>query len=146
MLMTLVGKEYQPFVFEVEKGRIRMFAQAIGDTNPIYHDAQAAANAGYSAIPAPPTFPFTIIMEANQAFMILEELGIDKTRTMHGEQSFTYHGDICAGDIITGRQKVVDQYEKKGGALQFIVTQIQLTNQRQEHVCDLNMTIVIRNV
>ncbi len=144
--MTLVGKEYQPFVFEVEKGRIRMFAQAIGDTNPIYHDAQAAANAGYSAIPAPPTFPFTIIMEANQAFMILEELGIDKTRTMHGEQSFTYHGDICAGDIITGRQKVVDQYEKKGGALQFIVTQIQLTNQRQEHVCDLNMTIVIRNV
>ena len=144
--MTLVGKEYQPFVFEVEKGRIRMFAQAIGDTNPIYHDAQAAANAGYSAIPAPPTFPFTIIMEANQAFMILEELGIDKTRTMHGEQSFTYHGDICAGDTITGRQKVVDQYEKKGGALQFIVTQIQLTNQRQEHVCDLNMTIVIRNV
>lgn len=88
--MTLVGKEYQPFVFEVEKGRIRMFAQAIGDTNPIYHDAQAAANAGYSAIPAPPAFPFTIIMEANQAFMILEELGIDKTRTMHGEQSFTY--------------------------------------------------------
>ncbi len=144
--MTLVGKEYQPFVFEVEKGRIRMFAQAIGDTNPIYHDAQAAANAGYSAIPAPPTFPFTIIMEANQAFMILEELGIDKTRTMHGEQSFTYYGDICAGDTITGRQKVVDQYEKKGGALQFIVTQIQLTNQRQEHVCDLNMTIVIRNV
>lgn len=143
--MNLVGKEYEPFIFEVEKGRIRMFAQAIGEKNPIYYDESAAVGAGYPSIPVPPTFPFTIIMEANQAFMILEELGIDKARTMHGEQSFTYYGDICAGDVITGQQKVVGQYEKKGGALQFIVTEIRLKNQRQEHVCDLGTTIVVRN-
>lgn len=122
-----------------------MFCQAIGEDNPIYHDETAAKRAGYRSIPVPPTFPFTIIMEANQAFMILDDLGIDKTRTMHGEQQFVYHADICAGDIITGRQKVTDQYEKKGGALQFIVTEIRLDNQLTQHVGDLRTTIVVRN-
>lgn len=144
-MSNIIGKEYAPFQFEVEKGRIRLFANAIGDTNPIYHDEAAARRAGYRSIPVPPTFPFTIIMEANQAFMILDELGIDKTRSMHGEQSFAYYGDICAGDVISGRQKVVDMYEKKGGALQFIVTEIRLENQNRRHVCDLRTTIVVRN-
>lgn len=144
-MSNIVGKEYAPFQFEVEKGRIRLFANAIGETSPIYHDEETARRAGYRSIPVPPTFPFTIIMEANQAFMILDELGIDKTRSMHGEQSFAYHGDICAGDVIRGRQKVVDMYEKKGGALQFIVTEIRLENQNRQHVCDLRTTIVVRN-
>lgn len=143
-MQNIVGKQYAPFRFEVEKGRIRLFAEAIGERNPIYHDETAARQAGYRSIPVPPTFPFTIIMEANQAFMILDELGIDKTRAMHGEQSFAYHADICAGDVITGRQKVVDMYEKKGGALQFVVTEIRLENQNREHVCDLRTTIVVR--
>jgi len=142
----IVGREYPPFHFEVEKGRIRMFCQAIGESNPVYLDETAARKAGYRSVPVPPTFPFTIIMEANQSFMILEELGIDKTHTMHGEQQFIYHADICAGDVITGRQKVLDTYEKKGGALRFIVTEILLENQLKQHVADLHTTIVIRNV
>ena len=144
-IATIVGREYPPFQFEVEKGRIRMFCQAIGESNPIYHDESAAKRAGYRSIPVPPTFAFTIIMEANQSFMILDDLGIDKTRTMHGEQQFAYHADICAGDVITGRQKVIDQYEKKGGALRFIVTEIRLENQMMQHVSDLRTTIVVRN-
>ena len=122
-----------------------MFCQAIGESNPIYHDESVAKRAGYRSIPVPPTFAFTIIMEANQSFMILDDLGIDKTRTMHGEQQFAYHADICAGDVITGRQKVIDQYEKKGGALRFIVTEIRLENQLMQHVSDLRTTIVVRN-
>jgi len=145
-IADIVGREYPPFQFEVEKGRIRMFCQAIGEDNPVYHDQAAAKRAGYRSIPVPPTFPFTIIMEANQSFMILDELGIDKTRTMHGEQQFIYHADICAGDVITGRQTVIDTYEKKGGALRFIVTEVRLDNQSMEHVGDLRTTIVIRNV
>lgn len=145
-IASIVGKEYAPFQFTVEKGRIRMFCQAIGEDDPIYQDEGTAKNAGYRSIPVPPTFPFTIIMEANQAFMILDDLGIDKARTMHAEQEFAYHAEICAGDVISGRQRVVDQYDKKGGALQFIVTEIRLENQLQQNVCDLRTTIVIRSV
>jgi acyl dehydratase len=64
---------------------------------------------------------------------------------MHAEQSFVYFADLCAGDKITGRQRVVDVYDKKNGALEFLVTETRLENQRGEHVCDLRTTVVVRN-
>jgi acyl dehydratase len=142
---SVIGKEYPPFTVEVEKRWVRSFAEAIGETNPIYFDESVARAAGYRSLPAPPTFPFAVIMDRNQSFMILDELGIDKRRAMHGEQSFVYHADLCAGDVVTGRQTVVDVYDKKNGALEFLVTDIRLDNQRGEHVCDLRTTVVVRN-
>ena len=140
-----VGKEYPPFSIEIEKGRLRQFARAIGETDPVYTDEAAARAAGWRGLPAPPTFPFTIAMDADQPFLVLEDLGIDKTRSVHGEQSFSYLGDICAGDVITGRQRIAEMFEKKGGALLFIVTETRLSNQRDEPVCDLRTVIVVRN-
>jgi acyl dehydratase len=142
---SVIGKEYPPFTVEVEKRWVRSFAEAIGETNPVYFDESAARAAGYRSLPAPPTFPFALIMDRNQSFMILDELGIDKRRAMHGEQSFVYHADLCAGDVVTGRQRVVDVYDKKNGALEFLVTDIRLDNERGEHVCDLRTTVVVRN-
>lgn len=142
---SIVGKEYPPFTVEVEKRWVRSFAEAIGESSPIYSDEAAAKAAGYRSLPAPPSFPFAIIMEAHQSFMILDELGIDKRRAMHAEQSFAWHADLCAGDTVTGRQKVIDVYDKKNGALEFLVTETRLDNQRGEHVCDLRTTVVVRN-
>jgi acyl dehydratase len=141
----IVGKVYDPFRIEIEKGRIAFFARAIGAEDPIYFDTVAARHAGYRNVVAPPTFGFTVAMEANQSFMVLDELGIDKTRTVHGEQGFFYHNDICAGDVISGRQTVADSYDKKGGELTFIVTETRLENQLGQHVCDLRTVIVVRN-
>jgi acyl dehydratase len=142
---SIIGKEYPPFTVEVEKRWVRSFAEAIGETSPIYFDESVARATGYRSLPAPPTFPFAMIMDGNQSFMILDELGIDKRRAMHGEQSFVYHADLCAGDVVTGRQRVVDVYDKKNGALEFLVTETRLENQRGEHVCDLRTTVVVRN-
>lgn len=142
---SIVGREYPPFSVEVEKRWVRSFAEAIGETDPIYHDEQAARAAGYRSLAVPLTFPFAAIMERNQSFMILDELGIDKRRTMHGEQSFAWHGDLCAGDVLNGQQRIVDVYDKKNGALEFIVCEISCANQLGEPVCDLRTTIVVRN-
>lgn len=141
----IVGRVYPPFSVEIEKRWVRSFAEAIGETDPIYFDEQAARAAGYRSLAVPLTFPFAAIMERNQSFMILDELGIDKRRTMHGEQSFTWHGDLCAGDVLQGRQRIVDVYDKKNGALEFIVCEIVCENQFAEKVCDLRITIVVRN-
>ena len=141
----IVGREYPAFSFEVEKGRISMFARAIGEDNPIHFDEDAAKAAGYRGIPAPPTFSFTIAMEAGLPVQVIEDLGVDKTKTVHGEQHFAYHGDICAGDVIRADQKIVDIFEKKGGALLFIVAELGMTNQQGDRVADLRTVTVVRN-
>jgi acyl dehydratase len=140
-----IGKEYPSFSVDVEKGRIKMFAASIGEENPIYFDEETAKNSGYLGIPVPPTFAFTLTMEAGQSFNILEDMGIPKTQAMHGEQGFTYYDHVYAGDTVTGSQRITDIYEKKGGALQFIEAVIELRNQNEVHVADLRSVIVVRH-
>lgn len=141
----MIGREYDVFTVDVEKGRIAQFARAIGEDNPIYFDEAAARDAGYRGIPAPLTFPYTITLDAGQSFNVLDDMGVPKTKAVHGAQGFTYHADICAGDTITGQQKVVDVFDKKNGALIFIITDTKLSNQDGVHVGDLHSTIVVRN-
>ena len=142
---SFIGREYAPFTFAVEKGRIRQFADAIGDDNPIYRDEAAARAAGYRAIPAPPTFGYVAIMDADQAFTVLRDLDADISRSLHGEQWFTYRAPIHAGDTLSGRQRIADIFDKKDGALEFVVTEVSLVNQEDEPVCDMRSVVVVRN-
>ena len=43
--------------FPVEAGHIMLFARAVGDTNPVFQDAEAAEQTEVGGIIAPPTFP-----------------------------------------------------------------------------------------
>lgn len=140
-----IGKEYPSFTAEIEKGRIRQFANAIGEDNPVYVDEKAALDAGYASLPAPPTFSFCLAMDAGQSFNILEDMNIPMTKAVHGAQGFTYKQPICAGDEITGVQKVTNVFEKKGGALLFIEAEIGMVNQNGDSVCDLQTTVIVRN-
>jgi acyl dehydratase len=144
-MQDLIGKQYLPFTVAVERRWIRTFACAIGDEDPVAHDVDAARAAGYPDLAAPPTFAFTVAMEAAQPLAVIEDLGVDKMRTMHGEQRFRFHRPIVAGDVLTGQQKIVDIYERKGGELVFVITETQLRDERDAPVCDLRTTIVVRN-
>ncbi len=140
-----IGKVYQPFTAEFETERLRRFAEAIGETDPIYTDEDAARAVGYASLPAPPTFPYCLAMDAGQSFNILADMGVPLAKAVHGAQGFVYKKAICAGDVITGTQKVANIFEKKGGALVFIEAVIEMVNQAGDSVCDLHSTIVVRN-
>ncbi|MFL5298879.1 MAG: MaoC family dehydratase N-terminal domain-containing protein, partial [Anaeromyxobacteraceae bacterium] len=70
---SLIGRESEPAVHEVERGAIRRFAEAIGDPNPIYVEEEAARQAGHSTVVAPPTFPF--VLTVNERFRHSLDLG-----------------------------------------------------------------------
>ncbi len=142
---AFINKEYPPFEIEVERGRLRFFAKATGATNPIYFNDTAARAAGYADIPAPPSFAYCITMDAGQSFNVLEDMDIPLPKAVHGAQGFVFHKTIIAGDVISGRQKITNIFEKKGGVLLFIETLIALKNQDDEPVCDLTSTIIVRN-
>ena len=140
-----IGKILPPAVLDIEKGRLRFFAKAIGETNPVYFDEDAALAAGYRSLPAPPTFLFAAELDANTFLPALVEMGIDLGRVLHGEQRFTYLAPVCAGDTVTVRSTIADIYDKKNGALEFLVKDSTVSNQHQVVVATIRAIIVIRN-
>jgi acyl dehydratase len=109
---SLIGRESEPTVHEVEKGQIRRFAEALGDPNPLYQDDAAARAAGYPGLVAPPTF--AVALTANERFRHSLDLG---TRSiLHGEQQLEYARPIVAGDKITVVSRVADVQERAGAS------------------------------
>ena len=140
-----IGLKSPPFDAEVEKGRLRLFAKAIGETNPIYSDETAAQDAGYRSILMPPTFLFCLEMEQPDPYQWFRELGIPLPRALHGGQSFQYHEAACAGDVMTFNSEIMDVYAKKNGALEFVVQDVTITNQNSAAVAEFTRTLAIRN-
>ncbi|MEP0203129.1 MAG: MaoC family dehydratase N-terminal domain-containing protein [Halioglobus sp.] len=140
-----IGHQFPSFAVEIERGRLRFFAKAIGETNPIYSDEAAAKAAGHRAIPAPPTYMFSVDLDGPKLLPILGLLDLDIGRVLHGSQEFDYLGQIYAGDSITQQCKIVDIYDKKGGALEFVVQESSYKNQEGELVGGARQTLVYRN-
>lgn len=140
-----IGHTFPPFSADVEKGRLKFFAKAIGQTDPVYTDEAAARAAGHPALPVPPTFLFCLEMDAPHPGAIRDLLDLPVPKVLHGEQRFTYHGMAYAGDTLTFQQRIADIYSKKGGLLEFVVRETRVTNQRGEHVADLHGITVVRH-
>ncbi len=140
----IIGMKFPPHSAVAEAGQLRFFAKAIGETNPVYRDEAAARDAGHPGLPVPPTFLFSLELlrpESNWR----DEAGMQLARILHGEQSFTYHRTAYAGDTLHFDAHIADVYDKKNGALSFVVVDTRVTNQRGEHVADLRKSIVHRN-
>ena len=139
-----IGYRQPSFEAEVEKGRLRLFAKAIGETDPIYFDEQAARAAGHASLPVPPTFFFCLEMERADPYDWFHELGMPLGQVLHGEQSFTYHRTAYAGETLTFSAELLDIYEKKNGALQFLVQRNFVSDASGAPVAEFDRTIVIR--
>jgi len=140
-----IGKVFPKTTAEVEKGRLRFFAKAIGESNPIYIDESSAKAAGYSSLPIPPTFLFSLKMDVPNPFKNYEDIGAPLEKILHANQSFNYHKPVVTGDVVTFESFVDDVYDKKGGALEFLIEKTKVTNQLGHHVADLQTTLVLRN-
>lgn len=133
----------KPFRFTIERGKIKEFAMAIGDKNPIYYDADTARKEGYRDIPIPPTFPTAIEMWGGMDFETLIELfGLDPLKVLHGGQEYRYLGEICAGDTVTSAPKVISSFEKRN--LRFITIGIHYKNSDGKDVLYSESTIIER--
>ena len=142
------GKGLPPFEFPIERGKIKEFARALGDKNPLYIDQDLAKRAGFASIPAPPTYTASMlhhVPDENFLLNIMAELGMNVARSMHGEQEFEYIKPITAGDVLTVQMGVTDSYQKeskRGNRLNFTVFEATHTNQDGEIVQKERMTFI----
>jgi acyl dehydratase len=98
---AFVGRALPPTPpYRVSREKIREFALAIGEGAPVCTDVDAARADGHPDLVAPPTFAVTFTMPAMEALLRDPELGWDYSRMVHGDQSFTAHRPIHAGDEL----------------------------------------------
>ncbi|SCX66219.1 MaoC family dehydratase N-terminal domain-containing protein [Variovorax sp. EL159] len=142
----LIGHTLGKRSLTVEEGAVRSYAQAIGETDATYLDASAARDAGHRALRVPPTFLSCLEGRLFQTRALLELARIDLKRLLHAEQSYEYHAQAYAGDVLSYEPKIVDVYDKKGGALEFLVKQTRVTNQDGVHIADLRTALVQRQL
>jgi acyl dehydratase len=137
-----VGKRYPEFEYEVGREKIREYANAVGETNPVYHDREAARSAGFREVVAPPMFCVVYSAGAMGPAVLDQEVGIDVTRLLHGSQAFEWGEPVCAGDAIRTEVALDDIYEK--GANAFYVFSSLSRNQRDEEVVRGTWTNIVR--
>jgi hypothetical protein len=143
--LSAIGTRSEPLTTNIERGRLAFFARAIGETNPIYSDIAAAQKAGYPDLPVLPTFYFGLLLETADPFAWLTDLGVDLRDLLHGTQSFLYRGAAHAGDRLTLTTEITDVYEKRGGALEFLVRETQIVRSDADAVATLVETLVVRH-
>ena len=142
---SFIGRSFPPLQVGVEAGQLRAFARATGQRDPVYWDVSAAQVAGYRALPAPLTFLFTLDQERDDRFYFINAMGIELSHVLHGEQAFSSGAPICAGDTVTLTCTCMDIYDKKGGAMEFVILKTQATNQLGEDLGSMTATIVVRD-
>ena len=143
MDMAAAGRTFAPYEFHIERGKIREFADAIGDANPIYRDPNDAAAKAAGGIPAPPTLLRTFLYEPRAA---VEALGVkDWSFIVHGEQEFEYLAPVRAGDVLIAQDRIASMTEKesrRAGRLQIAVVETTFRDQQGKVVQVARRTLV----
>jgi len=131
---TTKGTSLPPVEVTIERGRIRFFAEVLGETDPAHTDVAAARAAGHPDLVAPPSFFMVVEAAANAELKrrgektAAELIGCDFRYLLHGDETYAYSGLIYAGDALTLTTTVLDFFDKKGGAMEFATLSSTLTH------------------
>jgi hypothetical protein len=133
-MRAVIGKESKPQTAEVDRTAIRMFARAVGHTDPVYYDAEEARRRGYRDLPCPPGYLGTPVfnpeLPPDNAYFSFKS---PFTRVLNGGNEVEYFDeDICAGDVLTSNYKIADLSERQGGMGPMLLIRIETTYRNQK--------------
>jgi acyl dehydratase len=141
----LVGRSYPPSaVYEVGRAKIAEFADALGDADPVHRDPEAARAAGHPDVIAPPTFAIVVTLGAADVVLADPDVELDYSRVVHGEQRFTHHRPIRAGDRLVSTT-TIDAVRSVGGN-DLLTTRVDVATEDGEPVCTATSMLVARGV
>ena len=127
-----IGKSYRPTLYAVGREKVREYAAAVGETNALHLDVDAARQAGHADVVAPPMFAVVYAAASVTQGLFDPELGIDLGHLVHGSQEFRWGPLVIAGDEITTTATVKEISER--AEFRFYVFETRSDNQRGETV------------
>ena len=137
-----IGKKYPVTTYAVGREKVREYAHAVGETNPLYLNVEAARAAGYADVVAPPMFAVVYAGRSITPALFDPEVGIDFARMLHGGQEFRWGPVVVAGDEIATTTTVKDISTR--GGITFFVFETDSRNQCGETVCTGIWTNLVR--
>ena len=146
-MRAVIGVESESYTLEVDKTSVRMFARAVGYTDPIFYDEEFAKSKGYRSLPAPPHYLGTPIFNpatSDPTFGTPRGSGGSPAgggrvrhnlkRVLNGGTAIEYFDTICAGDVLTASSKVASLSERKGSVGPMLITVTETTYRRDGQV------------
>lgn len=130
------------FEYAVGREKIREYASAIGETNPLYFDPEAARLAGFADLVAPPMFAAVYAGPPFRQLLWSPELAVDRRMTVHGGQAFTWHALAVAGDVLTTEARLLEDGAR--GRNRVIEIRTETRNQDAVEVVTGSWTVFIR--
>ncbi len=140
--VNVIGKSYDPVTYAVGREKIREYASAVGESDSLHHDLEAARAAGYADLVAPPMFSVVYCAPALVPALFDPEVGLDFTRMVHGVQEFGWGPLVVAGDEIRTIASVLGVDER--GGMRFFRFGTMSENGRGETVCTGTWTNIVR--
>jgi acyl dehydratase len=130
-------------IFQVGREKIREFADAIGDPQPVYRDVSSAKAAGHLDVIAPPTFTMVLFNQYALAAVVEDPgLGLDYDRMVHGDMSFAFERPVRAGDQLTVTT-FIDEIMSRAGN-DFLVLRADIDTAAGERVVTARAQLVVR--
>jgi len=137
-----VGKSYPATTYAVGREKVKEYALATGETNPVHLDPAAARDAGYADVVAPPMFCVVFSAPALAPAIFDPEVGMNFALMVHGSQEFRWGPLVVAGDEISTTVTVSSIEERDGKG--FYVFESTSTNADGETVCVGTWTNIVR--
>lgn len=145
----MTGEEVQEkieFTLPVEREKIRQFALAVGEDNPVLLDVEAAHKAGFPELLAPPTFTVTQIFQVPREERE-QRLGanLNYGRVLHGEQEFVYRRLPYAGEKLHATLRISKDFTKegkRGGKMRFVTYETWFVDAEGEEVLTAYYTLI----
>ena len=129
-------------VHTVSAAKIAEFARATGATSPLYTDPEAAREAGHAGLVAPPTFLVSLAQATEAQYVQDPAAGIDFSRVVHGEETFTLHRPVVAGDRLVPTLTV--EAVRAAGGHTMVTTRVDLADPDGTEVAAVRSMIVVR--
>lgn len=144
-LRAMIGQTWPPVVYEVDRPGIRMWANAVGITDPVFHDEAVAVEGGFERLPAPPGFlgvPRLMPGDPDPGPPI-RGLHPDLERSLNGGTEFEYTAQVFAGDELVASTTIVDMKERTGAVgSMLLITRETVFRRGDEDVALLRATVI----
>jgi hypothetical protein len=124
-----IGRQSDEVLVDIERGAIRKFAEAVGDTTEACLRGELA----------PPTFPTTIRIP-------IPGVTFDLARVLHGSQEYRFERPVRAGDRLRCRTRLADVYQRDGrlGAMTFLIIELEGRSEDGKPVFSGSSTVILR--